>query len=394
MLDLAKRKIVVKFGGSSLRGADEMLQCASILRDYERRGSSIVCVCSAIGDTTDLLLEAFALASLKDFKSARAILKVIRKRHVDVIKEIIIGSELEIQGFIERKIDGVIQELAPLKNFDIRTQDSIISIGEQLSTLIFSKLLALQGLKTLYLNGGDAGITTDETFGFAKPLLELTEAKLQRNLLPLMSEGITPVVTGYIAKTTKGEITTLGRGGSDYSATLIASAISADELYLFTDVDGILSADPQIVRNARTVKQLSYLEASEASFFGAKSMPSQSLNPVARKRIPVWIKNTFNPLAKGTLITHEESKKEVKCVGSISTGYGLATVGLVGNNIGNQIRIEAIEALALDEIDVLEDDYSGSKLTFVIKEKDRQKALKTLHSRFFSSSEISELIAN
>ena len=291
---------VMKFGGSSLAGPIEILQTASIIKKYASN-SNLVIVCSAMGDTTDHLLKAVEHAKKGETNLARAVISKVHQGHMAAVSQCISEQKYKdvCRDWIAElfdEIDKVLLGISLLRDLSPRSMDYILSFGERLATFIVSNALASMGLKTKYLSGGEAGIMTDETFGSAEPVLKVTNEKLRSRLLPLIADGIIPVVTGYIAETLEShELITLGRGGSDYTATLIAAAIDADEIVLWTDVDGMLSADPRIIKNAKILEQVTYLEAMEMSAFGAKSMQPRALEPAARKGIAVRIRNTFNP---------------------------------------------------------------------------------------------------
>src|SRR5579885_1815139 len=241
---------VMKFGGSSLAGSSEILRCVSIIKDHlVNTKKSLIVVCSAMGDTTDRLLRMVELAKVSEYDVVKEALLELRESHRMVI----------------------LKRITLLRDLSQRSLDYVLSIGEQLSTFIMSRVLASNGIETRYLTGGQAGIVTDESFGSAQPDFKLTEENLRKNLIPLLAAGIVPVVTGFIAETLRGhDIITLGRGGSDLTATLIGAAIEAEEVFIWTDVDGILTADPRLVKEARILQQITYLEAMEMSAFGAK----------------------------------------------------------------------------------------------------------------------------
>ena len=331
---------VMKFGGSSLAGPKQIIQSATIVKKYSA-DSNLVVVCSAMGDTTDHLLKAIEHAKKGETNQARKAISGVHVSHMVAVSEGITEQKYRdiCRDWIAElfdEMDKVLLGISLLKDLSPRSLDYVLSFGERLATYIVSNSLASMGLKTKYLSGGEAGILTDETFGSAEPIMKVTDEKLRAKLIPLISDGVIPVITGFIAETLDShEIITLGRGGSDYSATLIASAIGAEEIVLWTDVDGILTADPRIVKDARILEKITYLEAMEMSAFGAKSMQPRALEPAAKKGIAVRIKNTFNPDAPGTLIVSPNriangSRSGVKAVGSIT---GVAAITISGTSI-------------------------------------------------------------
>lgn len=389
------RKYVMKFGGSSLSRAENINQCSSLIREYigERGSSSLAIVCSAVGDTTDDLLKAVDLAKASDFNGAKQILTKIRKAHTLIISGTIRDSSLlkEAAAFVEiqlAKLEKTLYGISLLKDISQRSLDYVLSFGEELSTKIMSCTLASMGIKTRYLTGGEAGIVTDDAFGSAEPIMSATEENLRKNLLPLLDQGIIPVITGFIGETLEDrQITTLGRGGSDYTASLIAAAIDADEVFLWTDVDGILTADPRLVKDAKIVEQITYLEAMEMSAYGAKSMQPRALEPVALKEIPVRIKNTFHPKSDGTLIGSPRRIQNgahfgIKSIGSLSD---VAIVSLSGASIvgqpGTALTIfEILKELGVSLL-MISQSVSESNVSLVIKKEGLSKVIRTLKQR-------------
>ncbi len=319
---------------------------------------------------------------------ARKLVDAVRSAHKRTIQETIEKAFLkeEATDFVAQKYEEINRALlgiSLLKDVSPRSLDYVVSFGEQLSTFIVSNVLAGAGIKSKYLTGGDAGIVTDQNFGAAAPILRVTEENLQKNLMPLIEEGVIPIVTGYIAESHETrEITTLGRGGSDFSAALIASAIDADEVLLWTDVDGILTADPRIVKDARIIKEITYLEAMEMSAFGAKAMQPQALEPVAKKGISVRIKNTFRLGGKGTLIGPPSrvvngTRAGVKAVGSI-TGVGIVNISgtsIVGSP-GTAVKIfEILKELKVGIL-MISQSVSENNVSLIIKRDALPKAIR------------------
>jgi aspartate kinase len=373
-----RKTFVMKFGGSSLCGPKEILQSSSIVKKYATN-SNLVIVCSAMGDTTDHLLKAMDYAKHGKIEDARKTITEMRVSHDTAIEQTIAQANIKqaASRWVAEKfeeMDKVLLGISFLRDMSARSSDFFLAFGEQLSTFIMSSALSSSGVKTKYLTGGEAGIVTDENFGSAEPVHNVANERLKSSLQPLLQEGITPVVTGYIAETLEThEIITLGRGGSDYTATLIGAAIGADEIILWTDVDGILSADPKIVKNAKIVGQITYLEAMEMSAFGAKSMQPRALEPAAKKSIPVRIKNTFNPDSPGTLIVAPNKVVNgvgmgVKAVGSI-TNVGI--INISGTSIVNRpgTAVQIFEILKELEVGIvmMSQSVSENNVSLVIK---------------------------
>src|SRR5208283_4528745 len=221
---------------------------------------------------------------------------------------------------------------ALLRELSARTLDAISSLGERLSAPLVSLAVRELGFASEPVVATEL-VVTDEFHGGAEPLMELTREKAQAKLRPLLEKKIVPVVTGFMGATSKGQLTTLGRGGSDYSATILGAALDADEVIIWTDVDGVLTADPRLVPEAKTISEISYREAAELAFFGAKVLHPKTLKPVMQAAIPVWIRNSFAPERPGTKISPKSgSNAGVKALTAIRdvTLISIGGPGIVG----------------------------------------------------------------
>jgi aspartate kinase len=295
-------RIVMKFGGTSVASPAALERVAEITKRV--KGDCVVVV-SATAGTTDALIRAARAAESGDVRAAQDTLGGLAETHknlaadtlgfesADVLKEI---------GDLSERTEALLQSVAILRECTPRTLDAIVSYGERISAPIVAALLEHTGTKAEALSA-EGLLITDEQFGHANPILDETRARAQRELVSRMKSGTVPVVTGYLAGTADGVTTTLGRGGSDYSAAVLAAALNADELQIFTDVSGVMSADPRIVKDARPLAKMSYAEAAELSYFGAKVIHPRTVLPAIEARIPVRILNTFAPADPGTTIT-------------------------------------------------------------------------------------------
>jgi len=209
-----------------------------------------------------------------------------------------------------------------------RGTDSIASLGERMNARVFSALLAANGTPSVPVDATQL-VITDDHFMDAVPNMELTRARIQENLLPLLKEGLTPVVTGFIGATKDGITTTLGRGGSDYTSAILGDCLDADEVWTYTDVNGVMTADPRIVKEARVVPELSYKEVGEMAYFGAKVLHPKTIRPIIERGIPLWVKNTFNPDFPGTRIA-KESNTKAGMITAITTIRNLSIVNVEG----------------------------------------------------------------
>jgi len=326
-------KIVMKFGGSSVADAERMRRCARLVKDGAV-ANRVVAVVSALDGVTEELLELADAAGAANHPVMEARMTDVSRRHQECGRAL--GDPMlaaQLLGQLDRLILGIsaVGELTP------RSKDAVVAFGERLSAVLFRKALELEGVKARAFTGQEAGLVTNERYGEAEPLLELSLYQVAETLKGPLEADEVPVVSGFIAATQHGVTTTIGRGGSDYSATLVGAAIKADEIWIWSDVDGLMSADPRIVPGAKLLERIRFAEAVEMGLFGAKSMHPRALEPAAERKIPVRMKNTFNPTGPGTLITDDgpQSTDVVRSVlvvkdASLITVTGAAMMGRPG----------------------------------------------------------------
>lgn len=309
--------IVLKFGGTSVGDARAMRQVAQIVRDATAQWNQVVVVTSAMGtssdprDTikvTDLLIESARSAADGDGETYHRARRALADKHHAAIDGTIasaternrIGDEIDhlLAGF-----ETLCASVRVLGEVTPRALDAIAGLGERMAARILAGAIRSCGVLAEALDGTEFIITTDR-YQSATPLMDLTTEKTHTRLTPLLQAKVVPVVTGFIGATVSGVPTTLGRGGSDYSASILAAALNADEVLNFTDVDGVLTSDPRIVPEARTIDMLTAQEMSEMAYFGAQVLHPMTIAPLMDKDIPLRVKNTFNPQHPGTLIVH------------------------------------------------------------------------------------------
>ena len=297
-------KIVMKFGGTSVADADRMRRCAKLVKD-NAAGNQIVVIVSALDGMTEELLALADAAGTANHPAMNARAKEVRRRHEDAAKAM---DQADLVAPLLNQLDQLILGISMVGELTPRSRDAVASFGERLSAPLVRKALELEGVKARALTGQEIGLVTDERFGEAEPLMELSLYQIADALKVPFDAGETPVVTGFIAATQHGVTTTIGRGGSDYSATIVGAAIKADEVWIWSDVDGLMTADPRIVPQARLLERIRFIEAIEMGLFGAKSMHPRALEPAADRKIPVRMKNTFNPGGAGTLIIDDSTR--------------------------------------------------------------------------------------
>jgi aspartate kinase len=305
--------IVMKFGGTSVEDAAAMdRSCRIVAQRVSRRPFVVV---SALAGTTNGLLEAGRLAADRQLDKALAIASDLERRHVELLPS-------TAQDFSQLR--ELLRALSAIGELSARTRDLIASYGEAMSSLIFTDRLQRHGQDAVHLDARRA-IVSDANFGNAAPILDATAANLEQLARPHIDAGRIVLMGGYIASTATGVTTTLGRGASDYSASIVGAAMGAEEIQIWTDVDGMLTADPRLVGNAYKIKEISFNEASELAYFGAKVLHPMSVVPAIDKNIPVYILNSRKPDGTGTRIT-KEARPCANLIKSIACKRGITAV--------------------------------------------------------------------
>jgi aspartate kinase len=377
----------MKFGGTSIGSVDGVKQSVQLVKTRVSAGDVVIVVVSAMSSITDEIGRVAAkTASSGDLKTVEEVVNSIKARHTEAMKRVVRDQEVLERALndIDEQVvefEKVLMSVAHLRELTPKTQDQILSFGERLSSAVFCAALRDTGVKASWFTGGDAGIFTDDNHGQAMPLMELTSLRVKGELLPVLNDGVVPVVAGYIAYTQDGVITTLGRGGSDFTATILGSILGADEIWIWTDVDGLMTADPKVVPQAKTIPKLSYAEAMEMAYFGAKGMHPRALMAAAEKRILIRIRNTFKPEVQGTLILADsiETRKVAKSV-AIIQDVALVTVGCAGLAGTPGVAANVFGILGANTINVLmiSQGSSEANISFIIPEHDLDRAINTL----------------
>ena len=326
-----KPLIVMKFGGTSVGNAERMKTVAEIVSEHAQR-EEVAVVVSAMGGVTDMLIRAATEASQGDREHWKSVRRELAHRHRQVADELL--KPAEQATVLPRLADAVTNFENLCSGFSLvrevtpRAMDTLSSLGELMSANLMAAILRERGTSAEAVDAMEL-IVTDDNFGNATPLFEETDAKTRQRLAGLRRRGVVPVITGFRGATRAGACTTLGRGGSDYSGTIVGAALDADEVWIWTDVDGVMTADPRLVPEARILPEISYREAIELSFFGAKVLHPKTIQPVMKKKIPVWIKNSFNPACPGTRIVHASSNTQpgMKAFTSVSKADIITVTG-------------------------------------------------------------------
>ncbi|HLA10572.1 MAG TPA: aspartate kinase [Pyrinomonadaceae bacterium] len=379
---------IMKFGGTSVADAECIARAASNLSKASEK-ARVIAVVSALQGVTDRLIETAKLSETGNQNAADEMARILYTQHESAIMRLIPDAAVRTQLLSETtRIIGHAGSLcrgtALLRELTPRSLDAISGIGEKLSARILAATLSLMGVESIAIDATEI-IVTNDTHGRAEPLLEPTQQQARAGLEPLLKEGILPVVTGFIAATAQGVPTTLGRGGSDYTATILGGALSADEVIIWTDVDGVLTADPRLVPDARIIAKISYAEAAELAHFGAKVLHPKTLCPVINAQIPVWIRNSYAPHQVGTQISVRANGPQVgvKAITAIK-GVDLITVGGPAIMAVPDLVAQTFAAVARAQINVLLISQSSSQndLCFVVHSEDTRRTTNALNEVF------------
>jgi bifunctional aspartokinase / homoserine dehydrogenase 1 len=380
----------MKFGGTSMGSAERMRIAREIIWKEQRRRPVLVVV-SAMSKVTDLLLETLRRAELGDRSVVEWNLRTLLDRHRETCEDLLGHSEefAEFRRAADADVHSLLAEFHRIANGILmlgerppRSVDEAIAVGERLSSTLLAHYLEATGVKARVVNGGDV-VITDAVFGNASPQMELTQKRCLEQLLPLIEAGFVPIVTGFNGATPDGRPTTLGRGGSDFSASILAAALDAEELWIWTDVDGIMTADPHLVPDVAVLGEVTYAEAAELAYNGAKVLHPRTLAPLVEKRIPVWSKNSFAPEKPGTkIVSHFDEPKGARAVTSMSDVTLVSMEPASAVLVGTKLMARALDALALANVEILVFTSSSYRQSFcfLIRRQDVTAALEALEA--------------
>ena len=372
-------------------GSAERMRIAREIIWKEQRRRPVLVVVSAMSKVTDLLLETLRRAELGDRSVVEWNLRTLLDRHRETCEDLLGQSEefAEFRRAADADVHSLLAEFHRIANGILmlgerppRSVDEAIAVGERLSSTLLAHYLEATGVKARVVNGGDV-VITDAVFGNASPQMELTQKRCLEQLLPLIEAGFVPIVTGFNGATPDGRPTTLGRGGSDFSASILAAALDAEELWIWTDVDGIMTADPHLVPDVAVLGEVTYAEAAELAYNGAKVLHPRTLAPLVEKRIPVWSKNSFAPEKPGTkIVSHFDEPKGARAVTSMSDVTLVSMEPASAVLVGTKLMARALDALALANVEILVFTSSSYRQSFcfLIRRQDVTAALEALEA--------------
>ena len=429
---IASPLVVMKFGGTSVKDADAIGQLCRIVA---RESRPTLLVVSALAGVTDGLIDLATTASRGDRQALPPLIETLRQRHLDLATEVIPAPARDalIDAIADtvRELEALVHAVSVLHELSPRSADAIAASGEALSARLVAGALAATGGHAAWVDATQI-LVTDDAHGRAQPLMDATTRRLRTIVAPLLEAGKVPIISGYVGATDDGVTTTLGRGGSDYSAAIFGAALDAAEIQIWTDVDGMLTADPRIVDGARLVRRLSFAEASELAYFGAKVLHPATIQPAVARSIPVRILNARRPDGAGTEITsarmlmahgflnrlfevfdrHETPVDvvttsevnvsvtidspahldalvaDLSTFADVSTEPEMALLCVVGDGLQADPTLFPRVVGALDKIACRMVSQSASRrnLTFVLRESDLGPAMIRLHRHFFTEA--------
>ncbi|HEX7150105.1 MAG TPA: lysine-sensitive aspartokinase 3 [Thermoanaerobaculia bacterium] len=305
--------IVIKFGGTSVGDAMRVSNAIDIVA--QRRERKPIVVVSALAGVTNQLVAATEAARACDAQRVDQIIAEVRQRHEDVALQLVQQKFDFYEAFIKQldkqieQIHTILRGITLLGEITARAKDKVVAIGEKLSSVLFTYSMMMRGLPGEHVDS-ESVVKTDARFCEASPLMDETRAKAHEVLLPLLERNLIPVMGGFIGSTLDGATTTLGRGGSDYSAAIVGAAVGASEIQIWTDVDGMMTCDPRLIPEARVIDRISYVEAAELAWFGAKVLHPKTIAPAVEEKIPVRVLNTHNVSSPGTLVSEDDPGHE------------------------------------------------------------------------------------
>ena len=379
--------LVMKFGGTSM-GSAERIRVAARISAEQHAKRPVVTVVSAMSKVTDLILDTLRKAEVGDQADLDNNLKRLHDRHREACRELLPADRQEdaLAGVaaVISDLSRIAKGMMMLGECPPRSIDEALAVGERLSALMLAQYLESTGIRAVAVNAADL-IATDAVFGNATPLMAPTRERCGTIVTPMLEAHVLPVVTGFNGSTEDGRPTTLGRGGSDFSASIIAAALDASELWIWTDVDGIMTGDPRLVKDARVLEEVTYSEAAELAYNGAKVLHPRTLAPLVERKIPVWSKNSFAPEKPGTrIVPHIDVARGPHAVTS------MADVALVSiepaNSVlsGTKVMARALEALARTNVELLAITSSSYRqnFCFLVRKSELERATESLEEDF------------
>jgi aspartate kinase len=377
--------LVMKFGGTSVGSAAAIQNLIEIVRAARAEWARVAVIVSAMSGVTDALLNgAYAAARGEDVLPAQ-IAATLRAKHCEALHALAPEAE-DVHSAISAGVDeyaSLCHAIRVLGEASPRALDAIASLGERMSAPLVAAALLRADISAQAVDAARV-VVTDAVFQSASPDMPATIHKVETLLKPMLKGGIVPVITGFIGATPHGAVTTLGRGGSDFSGAIFGVALEAQAVWIWTDVDGVMTADPRVVKNARTLPELTFREISELAFYGAKVLHPKTIRPVVERGITLWVKNTFNPGYPGTrIVADTEITGSIK---SVTAFKGQAIIALEGRGMigipGIAARTFAAVARTGTSVVMISQASSEQSICFVVAHKAAEHVLQALQDEF------------
>jgi len=365
--------IVIKFGGTSVGDADRVANAVAIVA--KRQHLRPIVVVSALAGVTNELIAATEAAKAGDLDGVNKILDGVLMRHENVATRLVQQKVDFYENFLTKlhnelaSAKTILQGICLLREITPRAKDKVVAIGEKLSSVLFAHSMMIRALSSEAVEG--ELIETDDRFGDANPDMEKTRRNAREMLLPLVERNVIPVMGGFIGRTADGATTTLGRGGSDYSAAIVGAAVGADEIQIWTDVDGMMTCDPRLIPGARVIDRIAYDEAAELAWFGAKVLHPKTIAPAVGLNIPVRVLNTHNVASAGTVITRDGDDRGAG-PRAVAVKRNIAVVHMTSNKMlgahGFLARLFAI----FEELEISVDLITTSEVSVSVTVDDKE----------------------
>jgi len=393
-------RIVMKFGGVSVADGDKFRRVGAIVESFHRRGDQVAVVTSAMYNVTNSLVKIASEAGKGHKDEVRKYVDDLTERHKTAAaaavkdQEILAATVGRVEAICE-DLRNILLGVAHVGELTPRSKDLVVGFGERLAAPVLQGVLEDLGVRAKALSGGEAGIVTDDNFGSAQPLMNVTSLQVRQVLGPLMEEGITPVVSGFIGQTQDGTQTTLGRGGSDYTASIIGAAIRSDEVWVWKDVDGLMTANPKFVKGAKMIDAISFAEAMELAHFGAEVIHPKALECAAKYQLPFRVRSLADPDADGSVIVGEVRVKDGDVVKAITNIDDVDLITVSGASMVGTPRLPAkvLQILTDEDIDVLMISQSSSEesITLAIPKESGSRAQNALELSLLGSKQVREV---
>jgi len=394
-------RIVMKFGGVSVADGEKLRKVATIVRKFQKEDHQLIVVTSAMYNVTNSLIDIAKHASRGNKEKVREFMDSIVSKHkkaagTAIMDEHVLARTVNLLDSRSDELKNILVGIAHIGELTPRSKDYVLGYGEKLSAPVLEGAIEDLGMRAKALTGGEAGIVTDDRFGDALPLMKVTSLQVKQVLEPLLEQGFIPVISGFVASTQDGVQTTLGRGGSDYTASIIGAAIGADEVWVWKDVDGLMTANPKYVKSAKMIDTISFAEAMELAHFGAEVIHPRALECAAKYKLPFRVKSIKDPDAKGSFIVSEVKVKHGVAAKAITNIADVTVITVSGASMVGTPRLAAkvLQILTDEEIDVLMISQSSSEesITLAIPKASGSKAQNALELSLLGSKQVREVL--